>query len=149
MVAAGISRKLLAELGVHVQVAIRAEGVDALAVQHGITRSAAGILALADRLDGAVVAIGNAPTALLALLDLCAAGCDSPRRHRRHAGRLRGRPGVQRAAAGVGAPGIVVRGTRGGSPLAAATVNYLLGLAARPRAAPEPHEVSGSEVVPS
>ena len=100
MVAAGLSPTLLSRLGIEVHVAIRADGVAALAEQHGITRSAAGILALADRLDGAVVAIGNAPTALLALLDLCAAGKDSPGRRRRDAGRVRRRRGVEGAAAG-------------------------------------------------
>lgn len=131
MVAAGLSQKLLAGLGLRVHVAIRADGVAAHAARHGITRSAAGVLALADRLDGAVVAIGNAPTALLALLDLCAGGGIRP-------AAVVGMP-VGFVAAdeskelllASGLPAIVVRGTRGGSPLAAATVNYLLGLAAR------------------
>ena len=44
----------------------------------GTTRSAAAIDLWRDRLDGAVVAIGNAPTALFRLLDLIAAGAPRP-----------------------------------------------------------------------
>jgi len=151
MVAAGISPKLLASLGIELQVAIRAERASDLAARHGITRSAGGILALAGRLDGAVVAIGNAPTALLALLDLSTTGNVRP-------AAVIGMPvGFVAAEESkellltAGLPCIVVRGTRGGSPLAAATVNYLLGLAARTMEQEQPTQVSvsGSEVVPS
>ena len=87
------------------------------------------MLALGERLDGAVVAIGNAPTALLALLDLVAAGVARP-------AAVIGVPvGFVAAAESKEAllasdlPCVVVRGTRGGSPLAAAAVNLLLRLA--------------------
>jgi cobyrinic acid a,c-diamide synthase len=135
MVAAGLIRADLAALGVSLHVAIQAPGIAELASRHGITRSAAGIMALADHLDGAVIAIGNAPTALLALLDLVA--------------QMDARPA---AVIGVpvgfvaaeeskelllesGLPCIVVRGTRGGSALAAAAVNALVRLT-RNRAGP-------------
>ena len=149
MVAAGITPRVLADLGVRVHVAIRADGVAGLAARHGITRSAAGILALADALDGAVVAIGNAPTALLALLDLCSIGAIRPAAV---VGMPVGFVAAQESkelllAAGI--PAIVVRGTRGGSPLAAAAVNYLLGLAARSRESAESPTVSGSAAAPS
>ena len=104
-----------------------------LAAHHGITRSAAGILALSDALNGSVVAIGNAPTALLALLDLAATRGIRP-------AAVVGMPVGFVAAEeskelllAAGLPCIVIRGTRGGSPLAAATVNYLLGLAVQSR----------------
>lgn len=130
MVGAGISTGLLGRLGVELRVAIRAEGTAALAACHGITRSAAGVLALADQLDGAVVAIGNAPTALLALLDLCVDGTIRPAVViGMPVGFVAARESKELLLA-AGIPSIVVRGTRGGSPLAAATVNYLLGLAA-------------------
>jgi precorrin-8X/cobalt-precorrin-8 methylmutase len=45
-------------------------GVPALAQKLGTTRSAAALELWRDRLDGAVVAIGNAPTALFHLLDM-------------------------------------------------------------------------------
>jgi cobyrinic acid a,c-diamide synthase len=133
MVSAGISRTLLAALGVEMHVAIRAEGIDLVAARHYITRSAAGIFALSGALDGAVVAIGNAPTALLALLDLVNSQGIRP-------AVIVGMPVGFVAAEeskelllGAGLPCVTVRGTRGGSPLAAATVNYLLNLAARRR----------------
>ncbi|HEY0582289.1 MAG TPA: precorrin-8X methylmutase, partial [Chloroflexota bacterium] len=96
----------------------------------GITRSAMGIRLLAARLGGAVVAIGNAPTALLELLDLIDSGYPAP-------AAIIGMPvGLVAAAeskdelAQRSTPYATVRGTRGGSPLAAAAVNALLELAA-------------------
>ena len=78
MVAAGVSRALLDRLGSGLLVALDASGADDLAARQRITRTAAGIIALGRQLDGAVVAIGNAPTALLALLDLVAEGTARP-----------------------------------------------------------------------
>ena len=52
--------------------------VAALAKQHGTTRSAAAIELWGDRVSGAVVAIGNAPTALFHLLDLIDSGLPKP-----------------------------------------------------------------------
>ena len=50
----------------------------ALAAKNGTTRSAAALDLWRDRLAGAVVAIGNAPTALFRLLDLIDAGAPKP-----------------------------------------------------------------------
>ena len=132
MVAAGVSRNLLERAGSGLLVALDATGADDLAARHGITRTAAGILAIGARLDGAVVAIGNAPTALLALLDLVSAGQARP-------AAIIGVPvGFVAAAESKEAllasdlPCVTVRGTRGGSALAAAAVNYVLRLAASP-----------------
>ena len=52
--------------------------VAALAKQHATTRSAAAIELWGDRVSGAVVAIGNAPTALFHLLDLIDSGAPKP-----------------------------------------------------------------------
>ena len=126
MVAAGIARGPLAELGSDLHVAIRADGIDAVARTHRITRSAAGILALADHLDGAVVAIGNAPTALLALLDLVAtAGVRPAAVVGMPVGFVAAEESKEHLLAS-GLPCVVVRGTRGGSGLAAAAVNLLM-----------------------
>ena len=130
MVAAGLDRRTLERLGITPIVAIDAPGVAELAEREGITRSAAGMLALGTRLDGAVVAIGNAPTALLALLDLAEMGIARP-------AAVLGFPVGFVAAAeskdelvASGLPYLTVVGTRGGSPLATAAVNYLARLAA-------------------
>jgi precorrin isomerase len=136
MVAAGISRPMLARLGIDLTVAIRVTGIEEIARANGTTRSAAGMLALADQLNGAVVAIGNAPTALLALLDSAAAGVCRP-------AAIIGMPVGFVAAEESKAlllaselPCVAIEGTRGGSGLAAAAINYLLKLAIARQAAP-------------
>jgi precorrin-8X/cobalt-precorrin-8 methylmutase len=90
------------------------------------TRAAAGIGQLANELDGGIAVIGNAPTALLALLDLIDAGRCQP-------ALIIGTPvGFVAAAESKielmrrDLPYITVEGTRGGSPLAAAAFNALL-----------------------
>ena len=92
----------------------------------GTTRSAAAVELWAPFLDGAVVAIGNAPTALFRLLEGLAAGWPRP-------ALIVGLPvGYIGAAeskdaliAAAPAPFITLRGQRGGSPVAAAAVNAL------------------------
>ena len=94
-----------------------------------VTRTAQAMYDLGTRLDGAIVAIGNAPTALCALLDMID--------HRGIAPALViGMPvGFVRAAESKAElisrniPYIAVEGTRGGSALAATTVNALIGIA--------------------
>jgi precorrin-8X/cobalt-precorrin-8 methylmutase len=98
-----------------------------LAAAQGITRSAAAVGLWGDRLDGAVVAIGNAPTALFQLLELLDAGAPLP-------ALVLGFPvGFVGAAEAKQAlierrpvvPHVALRGRRGGSALAAAAVNAL------------------------
>lgn len=130
MVAAGISRALAGRLGSAVRCLLEAPGVAERAAAEGTTRAAAAVRLAAADLGGAVVAVGNAPTALLALLDLLDAGLPPP-------ALVVGTPvGFVSAAeskaelAARRAPHVTVLGTRGGSPLAAAAVNALLRLAA-------------------
>jgi len=132
MVAAGLSVGILAELGVECTVAVDSPDAARIAEREGITRSAAGMLALGSALDGAVVAIGNAPTALLALLDLASERVARP-------AAVIGCPvGFVAAAESKDAlaasdlPHITILGTRGGSALAAAAVNLLARQAAVP-----------------
>ena len=98
-----------------------------IAEKRGTTRSAAALDLWADRLAGAVVAIGNAPTALFRLLDLLDAGAPKP-------AAILGIPvgfvGAAEAKAALaadprGVPFIVVRGRIGGSAMTAAAVNAL------------------------
>lgn len=91
----------------------------------GITRSRAGILALAGMLDGAVVVIGNAPSALLSLCDLIREG-HSP-------ALVVGTPvGFVNAAESkdllrtLPIPSISNEGTRGGTPVAVAAINEII-----------------------
>ena len=98
-----------------------------LAAKLGTTRSAAALELWRDRLKGAVVAIGNAPTALFRLLEMLEDGAPQACRHSRHPGRLRRRGGIQGCARRqcLGVPYLIVRGRIGGSAMTAAAVNAL------------------------
>lgn len=129
MVAAALDRARLERLDSELVCAIELPGVADLAREQGVTRAIAGIRLAGSRLDGAIAAIGNAPTALLALLDLIDAGAVRP-------ACVIGMPVGFVAAAEAkaellrrGVPSISVVGSRGGSPLAGAAVNALLRLA--------------------
>ena len=98
-----------------------------LAALWGTTRSAAAVSLWAERLAGAVVAIGNAPTALFHLLELIADGAPHP-------AAIIGIPvGFVGSAESKVAlaenpwdiPWLVVHGRRGGSALCAAAINAL------------------------
>ncbi|NQU61599.1 MAG: precorrin-8X methylmutase [Rhodospirillales bacterium] len=104
------------------------DGVRVMAPVKGITRSAAAVDLWGDDLAGAVVAIGNAPTALFRLLELIDEGAQRP-------AVICGFPvGFVGAAESKEAlienaqdiPFITLRGRRGGSALAAACVNALV-----------------------
>ena len=69
MVSEGVTRKRL-PAGNDVICTLRDERVPGLAAELGTTRSAAALELWRDRLDGALVAIGNAPTALFHLLEM-------------------------------------------------------------------------------
>ena len=98
-----------------------------LARQRGFTRSAAGVELWAERLDGAVLAIGNAPTALFRLLELIDEGVRPP------VAVLGGPVGFVGSAHSKqelidrprGIAYLVVRGRRGGSAMAAAAINAI------------------------
>lgn len=101
--------------------------VPELARRWGTTRSAAAVSLWADRLDGAVVAIGNAPTALFHLLELVDAGGPRPAAVVGVPVGFIGAAESKEALAGHPAqiPYLVVRGRRGGSAMAAAALNAL------------------------
>ena len=77
MVAAGIIRRNLPAEN-PVIVTLNDPAVPGLAQSIGNTRSAAAVELWADHIEGAVVAIGNAPTALFHLLELLDAGWPKP-----------------------------------------------------------------------
>lgn len=106
-----------------------------LANQWGTTRSAAAVSLWADRLEGAVVAIGNAPTALFHLLEMLAAGGARPAVILGFPVGFVGAAEAKEALIGFGGglAYVALRGRRGGSPLAAAAVNALAAQAAGER----------------
>jgi len=125
MVAHGITRARL-PAGNEVVCTLRDATVPGLAVRLGTTRSAAALELWSDRLAGAVVAIGNAPTALFHLLEMIAAGAPRPAAV---IGMPVGFVGAVESKAALAAqtaiPYAVVRGRRGGSAMAAAAVNAI------------------------
>ncbi|HEY8526795.1 MAG TPA: precorrin-8X methylmutase [Acidimicrobiales bacterium] len=125
MVAEGVTRRRLPADN-EVVCTLRDPRVAELAEAAGTTRSAAAVDLWLPWLDGAVVAIGNAPTALFRLLELLADGAPRP-------AAVLGLPvgfvgaaesKVALAESGL-APYVTVHGRRGGSALAAAAVNAL------------------------
>ncbi|WP_373085239.1 precorrin-8X methylmutase [Sneathiella sp.] len=95
------------------------------------TRSAAAIELWIERLAGAVVVFGNAPTALFHLLELLEAGAPKPAAIFAFpvgfVGAAESKDALIRSAIGV--PFITIRGRKGGSAMAAAAVNAAASLA--------------------
>ena len=98
-----------------------------LAAAERTTRSAAAVERWRPHLPGAVVVIGNAPTALFRLLELLASGAPKPALVLGFPVGFVGAAEAKAALAdfGNGLEFITLRGRRGGSALAAATVNAL------------------------
>jgi precorrin-8X/cobalt-precorrin-8 methylmutase len=126
MVAAGITRKRLPTDN-PIICTLNYPEVPELAKQIGNTRSAAALELWHSHLDGAVVTIGNAPTALFYLLEMLDAGATKP-------AVILGFPvgfvGAAESKAALaansrGVPFITLHGRRGGSAIAAAAVNAL------------------------
>ncbi len=126
MVRAGITPRALPNNNQR-RVTLNEERVPALAEILGTTRSAAALELWRDDLAGAVVVIGNAPTALFHLLEMIAQGGPKP------AGIIACPVGFVGAAeskqalidADINVPFVTVRGRRGGSAIASAAFNAL------------------------
>jgi precorrin-8X/cobalt-precorrin-8 methylmutase len=100
--------------------------VAGLAEKMGTTRSAAAVELWRPHLEGAVIAIGNAPTALFHLLDMLAAGAPKPAAVIGVPVGFVGAAESKEALAQYGdVPYLVVNGRKGGSAIAAAAVNAL------------------------
>ena len=127
MVRTGISKKTLAQYGGQVQCLIADSQVAAMAKEQGITRSMAAFRTFGHQLDGAVVAVGNAPTALFELFRLME---EEKVRPAVVIGVPVGFVGAAESkdllAEKSNAPYITVLGNKGGSPIAASIVNALL-----------------------
>lgn len=126
MVGAGIIRRYLPQDN-EVIVTLNDPRVPGIAAGIGNTRSAAAVELWAERLEGAVVAIGNAPTALFHLLELLDEGAPRP-------ALILGFPvgfvGAAESKAELadnprGCNFVALRGRRGGSAMASAAVNAL------------------------
>lgn len=127
MVAAGIE-PTAARMGIEVHCAVDGAATAALAKKDGITRGAAGIRRAA--IDGAVVVIGNAPTALFECLRLAAEAGAQPALVVGVPVGFVGAAESKDALAASGLEYITIPGNRGGSNLAAAIANALMRLSA-------------------
>ncbi|MCX9083320.1 MAG: precorrin-8X methylmutase [Candidatus Methanoperedens sp.] len=99
-----------------------------IADKTGVTRTSAGFMALEKELEGAIIVIGNAPSAVLTVCRMIEAGL--------HPGLLVATPvGFVNAAESkevvrtLNIPSITCVGTRGGTPVAVAVVNELVEIA--------------------
>ncbi|MBU2703015.1 precorrin-8X/cobalt-precorrin-8 methylmutase [Sporomusaceae bacterium BoRhaA] len=127
MVRTGINKKKLASFGGQVHCLIADERIAAEAKKQDITRSMAAMRSFGHQLDGAIIAIGNAPTALFEVMRLVREEALKP-------AVIIGVPvgfvGAKESkdvlAAQSTVPFITVKGNKGGSPIAASAVNALL-----------------------
>ena len=126
MVSEGVTRTRLSANN-QVICTLKDEGVPELARELGNTRSAAALELWRPYLEGSVVVIGNAPTALFYLLEMLDAGAPKP-------ALILGFPvgfvgaaesKAMLAANSRGVPFVIMQGRRGGSAMAAAAVNAL------------------------
>jgi len=125
MVASGVTRRRLPADN-PVVCTLRDPRVPPLAAELGTTRSAAALELWRDKLDGAVVAIGNAPTALFRLLEIVDAGAPKPAAVLGiPVGFVGAAESKQALADHGGLEYLIVRGRRGGSAITAAAINAL------------------------
>ena len=125
MVAIGIARSRLPGNN-EVICTLDDPAVPELAGRLGTTRSAAALELWRERLEGAVVAIGNAPTALFRLLELLDDGAPAPAAVIGvPVGFVGAAESKEALAARPDLPHLTVRGRRGGSAMATAAVNAL------------------------
>ncbi|GAA1069528.1 MULTISPECIES: precorrin-8X methylmutase [Kitasatospora] len=126
MVASGVTRKRLPADN-EVICTLTDPSVPELARKTGNTRSAAAMELWLPRLEGAVVAVGNAPTSLFRLLEMIEAGAPRPAAVIGVPVGFIGAAESKQALAEhpSGLEHLVVRGRRGGSAIAAAAINAI------------------------
>ena len=127
MVRTGINKKKLTSFGGEVHCLVADADVAVRAKELGITRSMVAMRQFGKALDGSIVAIGNAPTALFEVLRMVR---EEGVRPACIVGIPVGFVGAAESKAELAENGIVpyitVEGTKGGSPIAAAAVNALM-----------------------
>ncbi|MEW1615312.1 MULTISPECIES: precorrin-8X methylmutase [unclassified Streptomyces] len=126
MVASGVTRKRLPANN-DVVCTLSDPSVPELAAKMGTTRSAAALELWRDRMEGAVVAVGNAPTALFRLLEMIEEGAPRPAAvigvPVGFVGAAESKEALAEHASGL--EHLIVRGRRGGSAIAAAALNAI------------------------
>jgi precorrin isomerase len=127
MVKAGVMTRLLPS-GCEIICTLNRPEVRALSLETSTTRAAAAVSLWKPRLAGAVVVIGNAPTALFALLDMIDAGASKPAAVIAmpvgFVGAAEAKAELARNSRGIAFATLL--GRRGGSAMAAAALNAVL-----------------------
>ena len=127
MVRTGINKNKLASFGGQVFCKVAAPEIAQTAKEQGITRSMAAMRSFGTDLNGSIIAIGNAPTALFEVLRMVeeenlqpAAIIGIP------VGFVGAADSKAALAANTKIPYVTVEGTKGGSPIAASVVNAIM-----------------------
>jgi precorrin-8X/cobalt-precorrin-8 methylmutase len=100
-----------------------------IAERTGATRTSAGFMALEKELDGAIIVIGNAPSAALAVCGMIERGLKPALVIATPVGFVNAAESKERVRS-LKVPSITCTGTRGGTPVAVAAVNELVEMAA-------------------
>jgi len=129
MLKAGLNVSRLNKFGVTVNCYINDPRVVAEARQQGVTRATSAMRLAAADLNGGIVAVGNAPTALFTLCQLINQGMASPALVVGTPVGFVGAGESKELLMNMAVPYVTVPGTKGGSTIAAAVVNALLYLA--------------------
>lgn len=129
MIEAGISKARLTPFGSSVRCFSSDRDVAAMAERDGLTKTAASMRKASKRMEGAIVAIGNAPTALLELLKLVRDGGPRPALVIGVPVGFVGAVESKEELAKSSLPHILTKGRKGGSTVAVAIVNALAILA--------------------
>lgn len=127
MVRTGINKRALTKLGGEVFCRVADPEIAKIAKEKGISRSMAAMNSFGSDLNGAIIAVGNAPTALFEAIRMTEAGEIKP-------ALIIGIPvgfvgaadSKELLATKAPAPYITVRGTKGGSPIVASVINAML-----------------------
>ncbi len=127
MIKTGINKPALNKIGSDITCIVSDEAVVKEAKRTGETRSMTAMKMLKDKMDGSIIAIGNAPTALFTVLELCknenikpALIIGTP------VGFVGAKESKDLLVEESPVPYITVLGTKGGSPIAASIINALL-----------------------
>lgn len=129
MLKAGINARRLELFGIEAVCYISDREAVSQARREGLTRAMVAMRRAVRETNGGIIAVGNAPTALFALCDLIKSGEASPSLVVGTPVGFVGAGESKEMLAESGVPFITIRGTRGGSAVAAAAINALLYLA--------------------
>ncbi|MGO0122160.1 precorrin-8X methylmutase [Desulfothermobacter acidiphilus] len=121
MVAAGVRHRYPGP----VRVAVSQPGAEELATEASVTRALAGMRLLSQELEGSLVAVGNAPTALVGVLEAYRAGIKPALVVAVPVGMV-GAAEIKEAVWDTELAVMLLQGTRGGSAVAAAVINALV-----------------------